>query len=59
MLGTEDNLSGEMNLVLSDPPYNAQRSRIDDHADYDVFGSNYVKNMTKVLQNVMSLIAHV
>lgn len=51
-------LGGLVDLVLVDPAYNVRRDRTDDHADCDVFRSNLVKDMVKVLGNLMKPGAH-
>lgn len=50
---TEEDLSGKVNLVLDEPIYNMRRNRNDDHADYDVVGLSDMKEMIKVLRDLM------
>lgn len=44
-----------MDFVLADLPYNVRKDRMDDHVQYDVFGSKDMKGMRKVLEKVMRL----
>lgn len=46
-------LTGTVEFVLVDPPYNVQRNQNDAHAAYNVFGLNEMTDMTKVLGDVM------
>lgn len=39
--------------VLAGPPYNIGRNEYDDHADYDVLGSNDFKDLAKVPKDVI------
>lgn len=51
-------LSGMVDFDLADLPYELRRNQNDDYADYDVFDSNHVKDMVKVLGNVIKCGAH-
>lgn len=49
-----EDLSGKVDFVLSDIPYNVLRDPNDDHSQYDVFGSTDTKNMAKIFGDVIN-----
>lgn len=57
-LGVREDLSGKVNIFLTDPPYNVPRDQKDDHARCDVFSSKDMKDVVKVLRDVMKSGAH-
>lgn len=54
----EKKLREKVESVLSDAPYNIRRVQKIDHAEYDLFRFNSMKNMVNVLRNVMKSGAH-
>lgn len=50
--GVEENISGKLYFVLTYSPYDEQRDRKWDNSEYDVFVSEYVKEMVEVLEEV-------
>lgn len=47
-----------MDIFLADAPYNVRKDQKDDHVEYDVLGSNDMKNVAKVLGDAMKAEAH-
>lgn len=45
--------SVKVDFVPSDPPYELRITRKNEHAEYDVFGPNDIKDMTKFLGDLM------
>lgn len=58
MLGIKKNLSRRRGFVLASPPYNVQTDRKAENKEYDVFDSNDMKDMTKMLGDVIKPKAH-
>lgn len=52
-LGVRENLTGKIDIVLVDLLYNVWRDQNDAHAGFDVFGLNNMKNMFRLLRDVM------
>lgn len=57
-LADSEQLAGTVRFVLADPLLNVQRNRSDEHADYDGLDLKVMKNMGKVLGDVMKPGAH-
>lgn len=57
-LGVEEDVREKGDFVLAVPPYNVRRDRADDHAEYDLFGSNLFQDVVKALEDVKRLRAH-
>lgn len=53
--GVGEDLSAHVDFVLIDQLYNVPTNRKNEHADYDVFGSNDLKNVAKVLGDLIKL----
>lgn len=53
----EKDLNRKVDLSLAESPYNVRRSRQNDHTEYHVLESSYMKDMTKVHGDVMKLAA--
>lgn len=53
LFGVRKDLIEKMDLDVHDPPYNVQRDLKDDHAEYGVFSSNDMDEMTMVLTDVL------
>lgn len=58
MVNVKENLSGKADLVLAQVPYDVRRDRTDYHTQYDVFGLNDLKVMTKALEDFINYEAH-
>lgn len=50
-------LSGKVDFVLADPPYNVRRHQKDNHMEYSVSGSKDMKDTQKVPGDVMKPVA--
>lgn len=57
-IGVGGNLSWRADLVLAEPSYNVRRAQNDDHTNYDVLESNDMKDMARVLRDMMKPVAH-
>lgn len=57
-LEAEVDQNREVDLFLVDPPYNLQRDRNDDHADYDAFKSSDMEERAKFVGDIMKQKAH-
>lgn len=53
-----EDLSGKVDIVLTDAPDNIRGDRNDAHVEYDVFDSSGMEDMAKVLREVMKPGAH-
>lgn len=58
-LGEREDLGWKANLILVSLPYNEQSDQNNDHAEYEVLGSNDTKDGANVLQHVMTPETHV
>lgn len=47
-----------VDFLLAGLPYNVRRYEKDDHAEYNVLGTNDIKDMVKIRENVMRPGAH-
>lgn len=57
-LDVKENLSREVNVFQIYPPYSVQRNREDNHMEYDMLGSNDVKDTTKILREKIKMGVH-
>lgn len=53
-----EDLSENICLVLTEPPYNVWKDRKNDHARYDIFSSKNTEDIAMVMGDVLSLVAH-
>lgn len=51
-LAAGEDLNGNVDLVLADPPYNVRKNRDNEHADHDVFTLEDIKGIAGVLEEV-------
>lgn len=57
-LGVGEEIGGEVDFILPDSSYNARSDQKHDQVEYDMFRSNDVKDMLRVLEVVMKLGAY-
>lgn len=57
-LGAAKHLRGKVSFILAVSPYVVRGDQNNNIVDYDVLGSNYVKNLPSLLGEVIKLGAH-